>query len=220
MKVLFLGDKENKLITFLKSCGEDVLNTSEKIDPGFLLEHQVEFVVSYGYRHIIRQAVLDVLPGRIINLHISYLPWNRGADPNFWSAIDDTPKGVSIHQVDAGLDTGPILLQKQVVFSDDESLRSSYALLSDGIEHLFMNHWPELRNLTLKPVVQQGIGSYHKSVEKEMYIADIREKWLDMPISELKAYAADVQLSLEHSVATNEEIVRRINSLPSSVKTR
>ena len=39
-----------------------------------------DFVVSYGYRHIVPADVIDKMAGRIINLHISYLPWNRGAN--------------------------------------------------------------------------------------------------------------------------------------------
>ena len=43
---------------------------------------------------------------------MSYLPWNRGADPNFWSILEDTPKGVTIHIMDESIDTGDILYQK------------------------------------------------------------------------------------------------------------
>ena len=214
MKVLFLGNKENNLVAFLKSYGEEVISTEDKIDPVFLKEQQVDFVVSYGYRHIIRQPVLDVLPGKIINLHISLLPWNRGADPNFWSVIDDTPKGVSIHLVDAGLDTGPILLQKQIHFSEQESLRSSYALLQENLEQLFRDNWSALRKSELKPFHQEGMGTSHKSAEKEMYIAAIKDKWLDMPLNELKAYAADIQMSLAYAVATNEEVKQHKGKLP------
>ena len=53
----------------------------------------------------------------IINLHISYLPYNRGAHPNFWSFVENTPSGVSIHQVDSGIDTGKIVIQKQINFN-------------------------------------------------------------------------------------------------------
>ncbi|MCL0081308.1 hypothetical protein M1N64_03665 [Peptococcaceae bacterium] len=49
---------------------------------------------------------MDKFQGRAINLHISFLPWNRGADPNFWSFIENAPVGVSIHYLDEGIDTG------------------------------------------------------------------------------------------------------------------
>ena len=71
-------------------------------------------MVSYGYRKIVLADVIDKMAGEIINLHISYLPWNRGANPNFWSFIDDTPKGVTIHEMSADLDKGRILCQKEL----------------------------------------------------------------------------------------------------------
>ena len=46
-----------------------------------------------------------------MNLHISYLPFNRGPS-EFLVIFDDTEKGVSIHLVDGGIDTGPILFKK------------------------------------------------------------------------------------------------------------
>ena len=63
---------------------------------------------------------------KIINLHISYLPWNKGASPNLWSVVEETKKGVSIHYVDSTLDTGEIIVQKELDFGDDVSLKESY----------------------------------------------------------------------------------------------
>ena len=57
--------------------------------------------------------MLDRLPDRVVNLHIAYLPYNRGADPNLWSVLEDTPAGVSIHYVDEGVDTGDIIAQRR-----------------------------------------------------------------------------------------------------------
>ena len=63
---------------------------------------------------LLKKRVLNNIIIPIVNLHISYLPWNRGAHPNFWSFFDATPTGVSIHLIDKGIDTGPIIVQKKV----------------------------------------------------------------------------------------------------------
>lgn len=77
----------------------------------------------------------------IINLHISYLPGNRGAHPNFWSFYDETPSRVSIHLIDTGIDTGPILFQKYVDFNQDEKAFSqTYKKLVIEIEKLFIEN--------------------------------------------------------------------------------
>ena len=74
-----------------------------------------DLIVSFGYRHILRSDFINKCGCPIANLHISYLPFNRGAHPNFWSFYDDTPSGVSIYLIDEGIDTGPILFQKKRV---------------------------------------------------------------------------------------------------------
>ena len=50
-------------------------------------------LVSFGYRFILPGDLLARFPDRAVNLHIAYLPWNRGAHPNVWSAYEGTPAG-------------------------------------------------------------------------------------------------------------------------------
>ena len=67
MKILFLGDENSLLIDFIKSFDDEVIVWTEKIDDDFLNLHNPDFIVSYGYRHIIRENVLDKYPNKIIN---------------------------------------------------------------------------------------------------------------------------------------------------------
>lgn len=168
MIILFLGSADNKLVDFLKQSGNEVHVFEEKITPETLKTLQTEWIISYGYRHIISKEIIDLIYPRIINLHISYLPWNRGADPNLWSFIDETPKGVTIHLVDEGLDTGDILIQKEVEFKDleTETLSSTYQILKKEIETLFMANWEKISTLKIEARPQLGKGSYHKSSQK------------------------------------------------------
>ena len=48
-----------------------------------------------------------------INLHLSYLPFNRGKNPNVWSIIESTPCGATIHKIDEKIDTGKIYVRKK-----------------------------------------------------------------------------------------------------------
>ena len=48
----------------------------------------------------------------IVNLHKAYLPYNKGAHPNFWSFAENTPSGITIHVIDSGIDTGNIIYRK------------------------------------------------------------------------------------------------------------
>ena len=106
MKILFLGEKINPVYKWLINNKEEVINKTEKISLEFVKKEKFEFIISYGYRHIISINIIRFMGNKIINLHVSFLPYNRGADPNFWSFIEKSPKGVSIHLIDKGIDTG------------------------------------------------------------------------------------------------------------------
>ncbi|MEG0750993.1 MAG: formyltransferase family protein [Oscillospiraceae bacterium] len=163
MKILFLynNDIAIKLADWLSEKGNEVTRCSDHIDGEWLKSERFDLLVSYTYKFIVAQEIVDIVGGNIINLHISYLPWNRGADPNLWSWIEDSPKGVSIHFINAGCDKGDIIAQKLVELSEHETLASSYRKLNDEIIELFKDiypyrsHWKEMRKRTI------GQGSYH-----------------------------------------------------------
>lgn len=160
-RVLFLGytSDQTKIINDLINANCEVWHTQEKIETtqGF------DFVISYGYRHILKKAIIESSDAHIINLHISYLPWNRGAHPNFWSFFDCTPSGVSIHLIDEGVDTGPILYQRYVNFSKDQNTFSqTYQQLISEIEMLFKENLKEIISGTYKALPQRRKGTYHK----------------------------------------------------------
>lgn len=184
MKILLLGPQRPELISYLNLCGETVYQTEEKISFTSEILNEVEFLVSYGYRHIIKSNIVNRFTQSMINIHISFLPWNRGADPNLWSFLEDTPKGVTIHYLDEGIDTGDILVQQQVYFSQNETLRTSYEKLSQAALNLFKQHWLEIREdkIVAKPQHQQG--SYHQSKDKKRYEHLLTNGW-DTPISQL-----------------------------------
>ena len=151
---LFLGynSKKTKLINFLKSKKIVVTQHQNKILSKNLIR-KYDFIISFGYRKIIPSKILSSLKRPIINLHISYLPYNRGAYSNFWSFLKNTPKGVSIHEIDKGIDTGDILFRKKIIFklNKNTSFRSTYKILFNEIEKLFKKNY--------KPIVD---GNYKK----------------------------------------------------------
>ena len=93
---------------------------------------KIDLVVIFNYRHVLKKEILRNLKRPAINLHISYLPYNRGCHPNFWSFIENSPKGVTIHEVDKGLDTGPILEQEVI----DIDLLDNFNILSKKLKFL------------------------------------------------------------------------------------
>ena len=175
MRVAVLSPRPEALSEAFDRAGDTIVATTDPIDGAYIRDNGIDFIVSYGYRHILSLDTLAAAPKGNCNLHISMLPWNRGADPNFWSWVDGTPKGVTIHRMLKGLDTGPILSQKEVKFSGDDTLATSYAKLSREIETLFIRDWPAIRSGSLSPQPQPEGGSYHRASDKT-------EIWKTLPL--------------------------------------
>ncbi len=184
MKVILLGSYRAEIVNTLISCGDKCTNIEDKITLESEIIQGVDFLVSYGYRHILKKDILDKFPNRAINIHISLLPWNRGADPNLWSFLENTPKGVTIHYIDYGIDTGDILAQQEVYFSGEETLRTSYNKLSRVAEKLFEKYWIDIREGRIQPKTQPIGGSYHRSQEKSKYEKLLTQGW-DTPVNKL-----------------------------------
>jgi phosphoribosylglycinamide formyltransferase-1 len=89
----------------------------------WLEEHGVELVVLAGYMHLLTKPFLDRFPGRIVNVHPSLLPafpGMRAIQEAVEANVERT--GVTVHLVDEGLDTGPVLRQEEVPLQPRETL--------------------------------------------------------------------------------------------------
>ncbi|MBV9157179.1 MAG: methionyl-tRNA formyltransferase [Acidobacteriaceae bacterium] len=83
---------------------------------------QAELMVVVGYGQIIPQSIIDLPKHGILNVHASLLPKYRGAAPIQWAiANGETETGVTIMQIDAGLDTGDMLLKERIAIGPDET---------------------------------------------------------------------------------------------------
>lgn len=165
MKILCLynNDCALRLFKWLESCGNECIYCKDKIDFEWLKKLKVELAVSYTYSKIIKPDIIELLNGNIVNIHNSYLPYNRGSDPNLWSLVDDTPRGVTLHYIDEKLDKGFIIAQTLLEKPDYKiaTLRTTYDELDAAAFELFKKsfsnyrHWSDMK----KKVI--GLGSYH-----------------------------------------------------------
>jgi methionyl-tRNA formyltransferase len=171
MRVVYLGKENNSVLDHLKK-NSTLIIPDQEVNLDYLLSQKPDLIISYGYRKILTKDITDCFFNKIINLHISYLPWNRGTYPNAWSFIEDTPKGVTIHYINEGIDTGNIILRKEVNFKniEEETFKTTYRKLSDEIESLFISNWDSIKDGKITPVKQdKTIGSFHttkQSVKK------------------------------------------------------
>jgi phosphoribosylglycinamide formyltransferase-1 len=108
--------------TFSLDCHAD-RTERDLVMATWLEEHGVELVVLAGYMHLLTEPFLRRFPDRIVNVHPSLLPAFPGAHP-----IDDVldagveTTGVTVHLVDGGVDTGPVLAQEAVPVEPRDTL--------------------------------------------------------------------------------------------------
>lgn len=111
---------------------------------------------------IVRRALLDALPGGILNAHLGLLPRVRGMSSPEWSLLLGVPLGVTIHLMDTGIDTGPVLLERRLPPPPPPSLAEARArLVALGVEGL-LEAVAGLAAGTLRPVEQAERGRDHQ----------------------------------------------------------
>jgi phosphoribosylglycinamide formyltransferase 1 len=89
----------------------------------WLEEHGVELVVLAGYMQLLTPAFLDRFPDRVVNVHPSLLPafpGTRAIEEALAAGVETT--GVTVHYVDEGVDTGPVIRQESVPIEPRETL--------------------------------------------------------------------------------------------------
>ena len=108
--------------TFSLDCHAD-REERDLVMATWLEEHGVELVVLAGYMHLLTKPFLDRFPGAIVNVHPSLLPAFPGTSAisdALASGVDTT--GVTVHRVDEGIDTGPVIRQEPVPVEPRETL--------------------------------------------------------------------------------------------------
>jgi len=128
----------------------------------------VTVVVAYG--QILSRDVIEVPKLGTVNLHASLLPKYRGAAPIPWALMKgETVTGVTTFLIDEGLDTGPILLQKEVPIAPEDTAGTLEKKLADVGAELMLETLEGLREGTIPPKPQDDSqATYAPKITKEM----------------------------------------------------
>lgn len=135
------------------------------------VEADLGVVVAFG--QILPQALLDLPSHGCFNVHASLLPMYRGASPiNHVILAGEKESGVTIMQMDAGIDTGDILLQEAVPIEEDETAETLAEKLSALGARLIVRAVEALEDGTLTHTPQEGDTCYAGMLKKEMGLID------------------------------------------------
>ncbi len=105
----------------------------------YLKTFNADIIIVAAFGQILSKEILELTPNGCINVHASLLPKYRGAAPIQWAIIDgEKTTGITIMQMDEGLDTGDIILKKEIKIAVDETGGTLHDRLAEcGVEALF-----------------------------------------------------------------------------------
>lgn len=157
-------------------AGLSVLQPERLTDENFLRRissPRPEYIIVVAYGKILPKNVLAIPERGCINVHASLLPRYRGASPISRAIMNgDKKTGVTTMLMDEGLDTGPILLQREVIIDKSDTTGSMSKRLSEVGASLLIDTLRELRKGSIKPVAQSGEASYAPPLNKRDGLID------------------------------------------------
>jgi len=128
-----------------------------------------DLIVVVAYGQILPQAILEIPRMFCVNVHASLLPKYRGAAPIHWAiARGETETGVTIMRMDAGMDTGPMLLSRETPIGEEETAGTMFGRLSRLGAQALAEALGKLREGTLRETPQDGSqATYAPMLKKE-----------------------------------------------------
>jgi phosphoribosylglycinamide formyltransferase-1 len=130
--------KKHGIATGVIDCGDFKTRFPDEVQAETALrlkEAGVELICLAGFLRLVKRPLLDAFPNRILNIHPSLLPKYPGLE-SWKQALDAGEKeaGCTVHFVDDGMDTGPIILQESVPILSDDTAEVLHARIQ-RIEH-------------------------------------------------------------------------------------
>ena len=142
---------------------QDLVQEISNIEP--------ELIISAYYRKIFPKSLINIPKLGIVNIHPSSLPDYRGPVPTAWAMLQgENTFGVTIHQIDEGIDTGDILVQS---FHDIEEEETGYDLYLKAMRigsELFIDNFEKIINNKITPLKQNLGGSYFGKLDSKVII--------------------------------------------------
>ncbi|MFC1780895.1 formyltransferase family protein [Planctomycetota bacterium] len=159
-RVIELGIDRNSIFSNAVLYNKNTINLLQNL--------RLDYILLAWWPYIIKGQILSIPKKGVLNFHPSFLPYNRGKHYNFWTLVEDTPFGVSIHFVDEEIDSGDIVFQKRVEKNWEDTGESLYQKAQQAMIELFAENYKNLVANKFTRITQNpGTGSFHYAKELE-----------------------------------------------------
>lgn len=168
-----------------------------------------DIFIAVGYTNILKETILSVPRLKAVNFHASLLPAYRGKHPVFWCLRNgERWSGMTVHEMDAGIDTGDIIYQIRIRTRKNDTVSSLYKRIMDRSVALInqLIEDCEVGLLELHPQTQYGVSYYSSFNEDDFCInwnQDVEEihRWISTTpgkcftnIKHLRVYFLDARV--------------------------
>ena len=175
--LLFVSDPErashrNELISACNYLPSDaVIHGNEIRDPKTLekiAKENLDYIICIHCPYIIPASILSLPRIGVLNLHPALLPYNRGWNTPSWAILENSRYGATLHFMEDTVDTGDIILQKELKIDAADTADTLYKRVLDLEIDVFKEAWPHLLTRTVSRQSQNVIkGTVHKKGDLE-----------------------------------------------------
>ncbi len=104
----------------------------------------LDLLVSVHFPYLVPPEILEIPRRGCLNLHPALLPYNRGWHTATWAMLEDTPVGATLHQMEEGVDAGPIVHQRAVEVGPGDTAAAIFPRLLAAELQVFKEAWPSV----------------------------------------------------------------------------
>ena len=119
-------------------------------------EREIDLMILAWWPGIIKPAAVAAPRIGWLNMHPSLLPIGRGKHPYYWSIVERKAHGVTLHLIDEGIDTGPILFQETVPIAITDTGEEVYRRSNETLLNLFLKNYSRVALGDFAPQPQDG----------------------------------------------------------------
>jgi len=212
-KITFSPVKDFALSNQLEIHQPTKIKTPEALETFRSHDADVAVVVAYG--RILPGTFLNAFSKGAINVHFSLLPKYRGAAPVNWAIVNgETETGVTTMEMDAGLDTGAILLQKATAIDDTETAVGLMTRLSRSGADLLSETLADLESIVPEPQ-DHGLATLAPIMKREDGIIDWGMSAKDIfnrvrgfqPFPTAFTYLQQAKLTIWNALAADQTVI-------------
>ncbi|MEI7998054.1 MAG: formyltransferase family protein [Candidatus Omnitrophota bacterium] len=164
---------EQAIVNLCRKSGVKVFRKIDSCDEAFIAkikQYSLDLVFLTWWPDIIPESAINVAKIGWVNMHSSLLPYGRGKHSSYWTIIEGSPFGVTLHFINKGIDTGLILFQKKINVKLTHTGEDLFKLARNESVALFKKSYGKIRRLEIEPQVQDNLkASYHKKSEIDQH---------------------------------------------------